>query len=89
MSRRNDRPTDATNGAAGSDAPAGIGPHEFKELELMRAGKKPLAMFCDSVPASYDMPEADFAPDVAAGSIVRREEIYCRTSPNLRVFYIA
>ena len=54
----------------------------------MRAGKKPLAMFCDSVPASYDMPEADFAPDVAAGSIVRREETYRRPDAGLPIRFV-
>ena len=44
----------------------------------MRAGRKLMAMFSDAEPASFDMPEGDFAPDVAAGSIVRREAVYRR-----------
>lgn len=60
------------------DLPAGIGPHEGRELELMLAGRKLLATFCDVVPASYEIPEAAFAPHVASGAIVRREEIYRR-----------
>ena len=54
----------------------GIGPHELRELELMLAGRKPLAVFCDGVPASFELPEKDFAPHVASGRIIRREEIY-------------
>src|SRR3546814_8950046 len=45
-------------------------------LALMLAGRKPAAMFYDVVPASIDLPEADFAPHVTAGRLVRREEIY-------------
>jgi len=56
--------------------PIGIGPHEDQELELMLAGTKPLAMFTDLIPPSFEFPEADFAPHVASGEIVRHEEIY-------------
>lgn len=34
------------------EIPEGIGPHEGKELELMLAGKKPLAMFSDVFPST-------------------------------------
>lgn len=56
--------------------PPGVGPHEERELELMLAGAKPLAMFSDIVPASFELPEADFQPHVDAGTLVRREEFY-------------
>jgi hypothetical protein len=54
-----------------------IGPHEGKELELMRAGEKKLAMFHDYVPedgttiAEEIIPEAAFAPYVKGGEIIR------------------
>jgi hypothetical protein len=71
--------------------PPGIGPHEGRELELMLAGEKPLAMFYDAVPATIDLPEADFAPHVTAGRIVMREEIYkaARTGNATRYVYYA
>jgi len=56
--------------------PEGIGPHEDRELELMLAVRKPLAMFGDSVGSTYQFPEADFAPYVADGTFVRREVVY-------------
>ena len=54
-----------------------IGPHEGKELELMRAGEKKLAMFHDYLPedgtaiAEDIIPEAAFAPYVKCGEIIR------------------
>ncbi len=57
------------------DIPEGIGPHELRELELMLAGEKPLAMFSDVVPSSFEWPEADFEPHVQAGTFIKREEI--------------
>ncbi len=53
-----------------------IGPHEGKELELMLAGEKSLAVFHDIVPADglipeEIIPEQAFAPYVAAGRVVR------------------
>lgn len=73
------------------DLPPGVGPHEGRELELMLAGQKPLAMFYDVIPASFDLPEADFAPHVASGRIVMREEIYTsvRTGDTSRYLYYA
>ncbi len=58
------------------DPPDGIGPHEFRELELMLSGAKPMAMFCDTVPASYETPEAEFAPHLESGALVMREDVY-------------
>ncbi|MDP6688438.1 MAG: hypothetical protein QF384_02965 [Alphaproteobacteria bacterium] len=60
----------------GLDVPEGIGPHEHRELELMLSGKKPMAMFSDVVPPSFEWPEANFEPHVAAGTFIKREEIY-------------
>lgn len=47
---------------------------ERRELALMLAGKKPLAMYYEVVPIDSGLvPEAMFAPHVAAGRIVMRE----------------
>ena len=53
-----------------------IGPHEGRELELMLAGKKKIAMFHDVLISGEDIPEEiiperAFAPYVKNGSIVR------------------
>ena len=61
--------------------PEGVGPHEGRELELMLAGKKPLASFGDFVGSDYEVPEADFAPYVADGTFVRREVVYPSQGP--------
>jgi hypothetical protein len=51
-----------------------IGPHEGIELELMLAGRKPLAMFTEVPPIEIGtVPEEDFQPYVASGQIVMRE----------------
>ncbi|WP_370152058.1 hypothetical protein [Ferrovibrio sp.] len=71
-----------------ADLPAGIGPHDGRELDLMLAGRKPLAMFYDVVPASIELPEADFAPHVASGRLIRREEIYPGRSGSQPLRYI-
>ncbi|BDW95316.1 hypothetical protein MACH10_10010 [Thalassospira tepidiphila] len=57
------------------ELPPGIGPHNDCELKLMLAGTKPMAMFSDAVHVSDYFPEADFAPHVEAGKIIRVEEI--------------
>jgi len=47
---------------------------ERRELALMLAGKKPLAMYYEVVPIDAGLvPEAIFAPHVATGRIVMRE----------------
>ncbi len=51
--------------------PPGIGPHEGRELELMLAGGKPVAMFSDVIPPSFELPEEDFAPHVESGRLVK------------------
>jgi len=53
-----------------------IGPHEGKELEMMLAGEKSLAMFHDALPedgeiAEEIIPEQAFAQHVASGAIKR------------------
>ncbi|MEQ9347944.1 MAG: hypothetical protein RIG26_16025 [Thalassospira sp.] len=57
------------------DLPPGIGPHNDRELELMLAGTKPMALFSDAVHVSDYFPDADFAPHVKTGKIIRVEEI--------------
>jgi len=53
-----------------------VGPHEGRELELMLAGTKPLAMFIEVLPAEAGLiPEAAFAPHVRSGRLVMREII--------------
>ncbi|MDK9721649.1 MAG: hypothetical protein OEL53_10755 [Rhodospirillales bacterium] len=54
--------------------PPGIGPHEGRECELMLAGLKPLAMFSDASTHCHHFPEAEFAPHVANGRILKWEE---------------
>lgn len=56
-----------------------IGPHEGCELALMLSGEKKLAVFHDVIPpngliAEEIIPEAAFAPYVAAGRILCRSE---------------
>jgi hypothetical protein len=53
--------------------------HTNRELELMLAGKKPLAMFYDEIsclPYEEIIPEAKFEPYVKSGLFVRGEETY-------------
>jgi hypothetical protein len=52
--------------------------HTGRELELMLAGDKPLAMFCAEIselPEELFIPEAAFAVHVKSGRFVRRELI--------------
>jgi len=44
------------------DLPPGIGPHNDRELELMLAGTKPMAMFSDAVHVSAYFPRRRFRP---------------------------
>lgn len=53
-----------------------IGPHQGKELELMLAGQKHLAMFCEALVEGKEIPELvipekAFAPYVQNGAITR------------------
>lgn len=60
----------------GYDSLPGIGPHAFRELKLMLAGVKPLALFYDVIPPSIELPEADFEPFIKAGRLVKRIALY-------------
>lgn len=60
----------------GITVPEGVGPHEGRECAMMLAGTKPLAMFCEVATHADYFPESDFAPHVASGRILRREELY-------------
>lgn len=73
----------------GLDLPPGIGPHNDRELELMLAGTKPMAMFSDALHVSAYFPDADFAPHVAAGRIIRVEEIIPRPPYEMRYLFFA
>jgi len=55
------------------ELPKGIGPHEGRELDLMLAGEKPLAMFCDVVSSPYEWPDAQFEPHVATGRLIKED----------------
>lgn len=48
----------------------------MRELDLMLAGTKPAAMFGEAIQFRDILPEADFAPHVAAGRIIKREYYY-------------
>ena len=57
-----------------------IGPHQGKELGLMLAGKKKLAVFGDIIPDDGEInetiiPENAFAPHVFSEQIIRIEKI--------------
>lgn len=71
------------------ELPPGIGPHNDRELELMLAGTKPMTMFSDAVHVSDYFPEADFAPHVEAGRIIRFEEIIPRPPFEMRYLFFA
>lgn len=72
--------------------PPGIGPHEGRGLELMLAGKKPLAMFNDDWPSDMEPPEISFDPYVTEGRFVK-DEMYVSASAfkdgRLRYYYYA
>lgn len=70
--------------------------HTNRELELMLAGKKPLAMFCDEIsvlPHEDIIPEGKFCPYLRNGLFVRGEETYTGTfhpglKRNVRIKYV-
>jgi hypothetical protein len=72
-----------------SQVPKGIGPHEGKELELLLSGSKPLAMFSDIVPASFDWGENTFAPYVENGSLIKREMVLEKENIQFRFVYFS
>ena len=86
-----DETTPMTTDAGDRTLPAGIGPHAGRELELMLAGRKPLAMFSDQACASGWFPEDSFQPYVSSGLFVRRMHIYrnVRSGLTTRHFYVA
>lgn len=71
-----------------ADLPPGIGPHEFRELELMLKGEKPLAMFTNDLPADMELPEADFEPFVQSGQIVKKIAFYRDNDKNIVFRYL-
>ncbi len=68
--------------------PEGVGPHEFRELELMLAGEKPMAMFIDEDPGVFIIPEDDFEPHVQAGTFIKWEAIYQKPDDPFAARYI-
>ena len=67
--------------------------HSGRELELMLAGRKPLALFYDDADDPLGaIPEAAFAPHVAAGTLARGELLLELADPELarasRVRYV-
>lgn len=56
--------------------PPYVGPHEGRELELMRAGSKPASMFLEPVDSDTEyFPEEEFDALVAEGKIVKYEAL--------------
>jgi len=73
-----------------------VGPHEGRELELMLAGKKPLALFYDTIPECGVIPEQDFAPHVKSRKVIMSERIFHASeegvpeaTPSVRVVFYA
>jgi hypothetical protein len=58
-----------------------IGPHEGKELDLMLAGKKPLALFYAIESETWILPEEQFDRHVAMGKIVKADFQFKPISP--------
>jgi hypothetical protein len=55
-----------------------IGPHEMRELELMKSGEKPLSMFTESIPLDVKaFPEDEFDEMVNDGKLIKR--VYTET----------
>ncbi|MAE51451.1 MAG: hypothetical protein CMH27_06550 [Micavibrio sp.] len=70
-----------------------IGPHEGRELDLMLAGEKSLAVFHDLYVDGDDIPEdiipeRAFAPYVAQGKIMRLETIVTNARNGDRVKFV-
>lgn len=75
-----------------NDLAVGIGPHEGRELELMLAGKKPLAMFHDDIPDDMEPPEVSFDFYVKKGRLVKQEivlPISPQTESTLRYYFFS
>jgi len=56
--------------------PKGVGPHEERELDMLLAGTKPLAMFSDEKAWGYDFGEEEFDKYVATGDLIKQAEVY-------------
>jgi hypothetical protein len=63
-----------------SAAPS-IGPHEGKELELMLASRKPLALFYAIESEAWVIPEEEFDCHVALGNLVKDDFLFKPTDP--------
>jgi hypothetical protein len=62
-----------------------IGPHEGQELELMKAGTKPLSMFLEEVPSSEAyFPEDEFDRLVSEGKLMKRVSLEVFVGPDGR-----
>jgi len=55
--------------------PDGVGPHEERELEMLLAGSKPLAMFSDEKAWGFDFGEVRFDKHVESGELVKASEM--------------
>ena len=65
--------------------PAFVGPHEDRELDLMKTGIKPLAMFVEPLEPEFEyFPETSFDEMVAQGRLVKRTRIENLNGPSGR-----
>jgi hypothetical protein len=72
--------------------PPGVGPHDGRELELMLAGRKPLACFSEVQTHESSIPEEAFEPYVSSGAVVTAEQFLKHPDPaiaTLRFVYYA
>jgi tRNA (guanine37-N1)-methyltransferase len=60
------------------------GPHEGREFQLMKDGKKPLCMFLDEGGGAPHFPERDFDTLVAEGRLVKRVSLEADGNSQLR-----
>lgn len=70
-----------------------IGPHEGRELELMLAGQKHLAVFFEAIIPGQEIseqviPEKTFAPFVANGKIIRTSHIFTNSKSLHPIQYV-
>jgi hypothetical protein len=83
-------PSGYARGMEEDKLPEGIGPHEGRELELMLAGKKPLAMFNDDLPPDMEPSEIALDPYAKAGRFIKREIVingFSKYPHNLRFYF--
>jgi hypothetical protein len=63
-------------------APAFVGPHEGRELDLMLAGTKPLSMFVEIVGDEVELfSEANFDALVSQGRLIKRVTVKSASAP--------